>query len=105
MCNNNLTFGFLKKSFNGINSFLKCDSKKNGPFLAQTQYGQKDPNMQESEAKNMLLSPVALFLFTFTNKILLFDVDLFSWTFHMDSPNSGIPNCLKPIFHMDNHIE
>ena len=49
----------------------------------------KVPKSKKSEAKNVLLCPVALFSFIFS----LFDVDLFPQTFHVDSPlGSTAPN-------------
>ena len=41
-------------------------------FLAQTQCGQKSPKTQKSEAKNVLLCPVALFSFIFRHNIFTF---------------------------------
>ena len=54
--------------------------------MAQTQYGQKGPQKQKSEAKKCSYVQLPCFLSYLSITISLSDVDLFPWTCHMDSP-------------------
>ena len=63
-------------------------------FLGIFDFWLKHPQITRVVQKTVKTSNLPYYLSHFIKKNPLFDVDLFSWTFDMESPSNGVEPCL-----------